>query len=187
MTMSPPDGISASPVDPDNLLVWKALIRGPADTPYDGAYIHIRVEFPQDYPFSPPKLRILTPIEHVNFKSGFVCLDILVSAPDMKLMWSPTFKLSHVLLSVSSLLADCNPDHPFRPDLAQLYKTNRIAYDAHVRAFTLKYSCDPKVPDTLLLPYSLDQLPGAAAIAADAAATTAIALAAAATTKNKTK
>ena len=30
----PPEGISASPLDPSNLLVWRACIFGPADTPW---------------------------------------------------------------------------------------------------------------------------------------------------------
>ena len=51
--------------------------------------------------------------------SGGICLDIL------KDQWSPALTISKVLLSISSLLTDANPDDPLVPEIAHLYRTDR--------------------------------------------------------------
>ena len=45
----------------------KALLRGPPDTPYEGCLLLFSVEFPSDYPFSPPKVLFLTSDGHTRF------------------------------------------------------------------------------------------------------------------------
>ncbi len=45
-----------------------------------------------------------------------------------------------MLLSISSLLTDPNPDDPLVPDIAIQYKTNRAAYDQTAREYTAKYA-----------------------------------------------
>lgn len=42
-----PDGISAGPVDEDNLLEWECLIRGPDDTPFEGGVFPATLSFPK--------------------------------------------------------------------------------------------------------------------------------------------
>lgn len=48
------------------------------------------------------------------------------------------FDLS-VLLSISSMLTDPNPDDPLVPDIAHLYKTDRARYEATAQEWTRKY------------------------------------------------
>ena len=45
-----------------------------------------------------------------------------------------------VLLSISSLLTDPNPDDPLVPDIATQYKTNRKAYEQTAREYTTKFA-----------------------------------------------
>jgi ubiquitin-conjugating enzyme E2 D/E len=45
-----------------------------------------------------------------------------------------------VLLSISSLLTDPNPDDPLVPEIAHAYKTQRSAYEETAREWTIKYA-----------------------------------------------
>lgn len=45
-----------------------------------------------------------------------------------------------MLLSISSLLTDANPDDPLVPEIAQLYKTNKPKFEATAREWTKKYA-----------------------------------------------
>lgn len=114
---------------------WKCSILAPDSSPYAGGLFFIDVRFPTDYPFKPPKVNFTTKIYHCNVNStGGICLDIL------KDQWSPALTLSKVLLSISSLLTDPNPDDPLVPEIAQLYKSNRTKHDQLAREWTEKYA-----------------------------------------------
>jgi len=105
-----------------------AILKGPKDTPYENGIFHLDITFTDDYPFKPPKVIFKTPIYHCNInQKGHICLDILKS------QWSPALTLSKVLLSISSLLADPNPNDPLVPEIAKLYKKNRVIHDDNIR------------------------------------------------------
>ena len=100
----PPANCSAGP-NADDKFSWNASIMGPEDSPYHGGVFFLSVNFPSDYPFKPPKFAFTTRIFHPNINAnGSICLDIL------KETWSPALTVSKVLLSISSLLTDPNPD-----------------------------------------------------------------------------
>jgi ubiquitin-conjugating enzyme E2 D/E len=132
----PPSSCSAGPVgEGTDLFKWEACIFGPDDCPYSGGVFKLTIEFPADYPFRPPHVQFKTRIFHPNINSsGFICLDIL------KGQWSPALTISKVLLSISSLLTDPNPDDPFVPDIARLYKHDKPAYEEEARRWTLHYA-----------------------------------------------
>ena len=99
---------------------WIAFLKGPPDTPYEGGYFEILIEFPLQYPFKPPILSFKTKIYHCNINaSGDICLDIL------KDQWSPVLTISKLLLSILSLLSECNPDDPLTPEIARVYRDDR--------------------------------------------------------------
>jgi ubiquitin-conjugating enzyme E2 D/E len=134
LEQDPPSNCSAGPKG-DDLFRWEGMILGPADSPYQGGVFKLEILFPVDYPFKPPKLQFITKIYHPNINaSGLICLDIL------KQQWSPALTISKVLLSVTSLLTDPNPNDPFVPEIADLYKRDRALYDSNARAYTLRYA-----------------------------------------------
>ncbi|XP_033643819.1 ubiquitin-conjugating enzyme E2-17 kDa-like [Asterias rubens] len=125
---------SAGPVD-DNLFHWHASITGPVDSVYSSGVFFLEINFPSDYPFKPPRVQFRTKIYHPNINTnGSICLDILRS------QWSPALTVSKVLLSISSLLTDPNPDDPLVPEIARVYKTDRDRYDKMAREWTRLYA-----------------------------------------------
>ena len=42
--------IHASPIDENNMLLWKAVIVGPQDTPYENGIFNLVIEFSTNYP-----------------------------------------------------------------------------------------------------------------------------------------
>lgn len=131
---NPPIGVTAG-MENNSLYEWIATLSGPTNTPYYGGLFTLKLTFPQNYPFAPPKITFVTPIYHCNINSnGEICLDIL------KDTWTPALTIEKVLLSISSLLADPNPNDPLVPEIAQLYKSYRIEHDINAKTYTLKYA-----------------------------------------------
>ncbi|KAI0981804.1 hypothetical protein GJ496_011707 [Pomphorhynchus laevis] len=131
----PPANCSAGPVNDNDLFHWQATIIGPSDSAYSSGVFTLSISFPADYPFKPPKIAFLTKIYHPNINmNGSICLDILRG------QWSPALTISKVLLSISSLLCDPNPDDPLVPEIAQLYKTNRNEYNKIAKDWTRRFA-----------------------------------------------
>ena len=98
-------------IDESNIQNIKALIIGPSNTPYENGFYLFDINFPNDYPFSPPKVKFLTYEPGIRFNpnlytSGKVCLSILGtwSGPG----WTTCLNLNTILLSIQSLLNE-NP------------------------------------------------------------------------------
>lgn len=106
-----------------DLFTWEAHITPPHHSFYKGGVFKLLVTFTNEYPYKPPKVTFKTPIYHPNINSsGMICIDILAKE------WSPALTLSSVLLSLLTLLDDPNPDDPLRPEIADIFKTNKEEY-----------------------------------------------------------
>jgi len=96
----------------ENMLQARAMIVGPKDSLYEDGYLFFYINFPKNYPFSPPdvayvpvnKIRIHPNLYAGSHKSGYgkVCLSILGtwSGPQ----WTTIMDISTVLLSLQSIL-----------------------------------------------------------------------------------
>jgi ubiquitin-protein ligase len=102
-----------------NMLEAHAMIIGPKNTLYEGGYLFFNINFPKNYPYSPPdvsyvsrgNIRIHPNLYVKHHKSGFgkVCLSILGtwSGPQ----WTTIMDISTILLSIqyqrSTAFIDC--------------------------------------------------------------------------------
>ena len=98
---------------------------------------HLRVRFPADYPFKPPKIQFETKVYHPNIKTdtGEICNDVLVSN------WSPTLNVRYVYTTLHELLKSPNVDHPLEPEIAQEFASDRATFDK--KAISLTGAWDP--------------------------------------------
>jgi len=134
ISLDPPCNCSAGPKG-DNMYEWVSTILGPEGSPYAGGVFFLKINFPEDYPFKPPKVTFRTRIYHCNINSsGQICLDIL------KDNCSPALTISKVLLSICSLLTDANPNDPLVSNIAHQYLHDREEHDKTAREWTRRYA-----------------------------------------------
>lgn len=98
----------------NDLLKGTAMVVGPADTPYFGGFFWFNVDFPTDYPFSPPLMLTLTQdgmgtrLNPNLYVGGKVCLSLLNTWSQGE-RWSAPQSLASVLLVIQSHILVDNP------------------------------------------------------------------------------
>ena len=95
--------------DTNNMLIGRAMIIGPEDTPYAHGFYFFEFEFPTDYPVRPPVLQYLTNDGltrfHPNlYRRGKVCLSLLNTWKGEG--WTSCQTIRSVLLTLVSILDD---------------------------------------------------------------------------------
>lgn len=100
----------------DNLFIWIGTIHGANETVYEDMKFKLTIKFPENYPYSAPTIKFLTPCFHPNVDQyGNICLDIL------KEKWSASYSVATILQSLRSLLGDPNNDSPLNTQAANLW------------------------------------------------------------------
>lgn len=136
MQTRPPVGCTAGPAG-GKMREWVATITGPAFSPYHGGVFRLAIEFPNEYPQVPPKVKFLTKIYHMNVaEDGDICLDIL----DQHKKWNPNISVSSILTALMGLLSKPNPDDPLNYEKGQLYKKDQIVYSINAQEWTNLYA-----------------------------------------------
>jgi ubiquitin-conjugating enzyme E2 D/E len=108
------EGIHLFP-DADNMHLMKALIEGPAGTPFEGGVFALNVRVPASYPFGAPTLSFETPIYHCNVSdTGRICMKMLESE------WSPVLSIPKALEAVRNLMAHPDTANALRQWIAEL-------------------------------------------------------------------
>ncbi|ODV90735.1 hypothetical protein CANCADRAFT_110045 [Tortispora caseinolytica NRRL Y-17796] len=136
-----PDGISAGPIDENNMFEWECIIQGPDGTPYEGGVFPAILKFPSDYPLNPPTMKFTTPLFHPNvYQDGTVCISILHPPGDDPHMyetaaerWSPIQSVEKILLSVMSMLSEPNPESGANIDACKMFRDDLPGFKAVVR------------------------------------------------------
>jgi ubiquitin-protein ligase len=103
----------------ENIMKATAIIIGPKDTPYENGILYFLIEFPTNYPYSPPKIGYLSSSRyriHPNLYVGHsqdnhvgkVCLSSINTWSGPK--WTTVMHIGSVLLTIQSILCN-NPLH----------------------------------------------------------------------------
>lgn len=95
----PTDLYYAQPLE-ENIFEWHFTVRGPDDTPFAGGIYHGRILLPNEYPFKPPSIILLTPNGRFELNKK-ICLSISAYHPEY---WRPSWSIRTVLLALISFL-----------------------------------------------------------------------------------
>lgn len=96
---NPPPYITAHPSEA-NILEWHYVITGPEDTPYHGGQYWGTLQFPPNYPFAPPAIRMHTPSGRFQ-PSSRLCLSISDFHPKS---FNPAWEVSTILIGLLSFM-----------------------------------------------------------------------------------
>jgi ubiquitin-conjugating enzyme E2 Z len=93
--------------DDSDMMKGYALIIGPSDTPYFGGNYFFELNYPTDYPHSPPKVKYWTNGNNIRFNPNlYVCGKVCVSLLNTWRgeQWTSCQTISTVLLTLCTLL-----------------------------------------------------------------------------------
>jgi len=121
--------------DDVEVLKGYAMIVGPKDTPYFGGYYFFSLNYPTDYPHSPPKVTYHTNGDNIRFnpnlyKCGKVCISLLNTWRGEQ--WTSCQTISSVLLTLCTLL--CKDPLLNEPGIIKGHKD----FDAYTRIIEYK-------------------------------------------------
>lgn len=120
-----------SPIN-NNTLKWLGFIFGAGL--YEGGVFVLEIEIPREYPFKPPKVKMLTKIFHANFFDTRICVGVLGAD------WTPANNLVDVIESIRFILSSPNPDDPLNSTAANLMKRDPKAFTSKVREYVEKHA-----------------------------------------------
>lgn len=132
-----PDEYIKLTANPDNIQMWRALIRAPSDSVYSGFMFDVSIDVGSDYPLTPPKMKFQTKIFHPNvlFETGEICLDIL------KKEWSPAWSLQSACRAIMSLLSDPAPDSPLNCDAGNMLRSgDKYAFNSLAKMYCEEFA-----------------------------------------------
>ncbi|KAG2736039.1 hypothetical protein G9P44_000129 [Scheffersomyces stipitis] len=96
---NPPPYIEAKPND-ENILEWHYVITGPPNTPFEDGQYHGMLRFPNEYPFKPPSISMVTPNGRFSCNTR-LCLSMSDYHPDT---WNPAWSVATILTGLLSFM-----------------------------------------------------------------------------------
>ncbi|KAL8772260.1 MAG: hypothetical protein Q9209_002472 [Squamulea sp. 1 TL-2023] len=136
----------------------KALIMGPAETPYEFGFFHFDLKFPKGYPETAPAVNAITTnggrcrFNPNIYSGGKVCLSILGTwRGESGEQWSAAQGLESILISIQSLMSS-NPyenEPGFENANSAEDKKHQAAYVAKIRHETLRLAVIQPLEESL--------------------------------------
>ena len=121
-----------------------AVVKGPEGTPYEGGYFRFSLEIPPDYPFKPPKFRLLTNLWHPNVFNG----ETHIFCPCcMKETWSPALTIRKKLLQFHAELLSPNFDDVecCNTEVRSMAVRDINEFNVKAREYTQKYATQENI------------------------------------------
>lgn len=114
-----------------NINLWKILLLGPKETPYENGIFLLYAQFPGDYPFKAPEIRFITSIYHCNVNNqGRICHSVF----DRN--YSPALTFRQIIDCVYGLILTPEPEDPLDNVIASFFLSNYEAYKKNAIAAT---------------------------------------------------
>ncbi|KAK5327633.1 hypothetical protein LTR20_002836 [Exophiala xenobiotica] len=125
---------------PDDLTQLNVLITGAEGTPYSQGLWRLHLTMPHDYPKNPPKATFKTRIYHPNIEesTGAVCLETL------KRDWQSSLTLKDILITISCLLIQPNPDSALNAAAGALIQEDYDGFATQARLMTRIHAPIPR-------------------------------------------
>lgn len=134
-------------VNENDVFHWRVTIIGSEGTPYEGGMFPTRLDFPDDFPQSPPEMHFLCKMYHPNIDAndGKVCISILHTPGNdpneyesSAERWLPIHTVESIVVSVISMLNDPNTESPLNVKANHDYLFNKPEYLKQVRRCTTR-------------------------------------------------
>lgn len=134
---NPPPNYQLGIVEND-MFRWKAVIDGPAGSPYEGGKIVANFVIPEGYPHKPPSVFFAPPVYHPNVdqKSGQPCLEIINDDKN----WPPKTFIRKVVDELINLLVTPEPSHAVDTDIGKEFVSNKDEFNRKAREWTQNHA-----------------------------------------------
>lgn len=140
---NPNIGVTVILRDQNDYYHWICSLYGPKRTPYEDGVFIVSIDFPEDFPYSKPEVRFITPIYHLNVcycekpgyidKCGHVCLSVFNN-------WDRHTTVNGIFVSLFGLFFVTGYDSPYGIDRTLEFKENRDLFNKKIKYFTEKYA-----------------------------------------------
>ena len=125
----------------EDLFKVNIMIIGPKDTPYENGFYFFRLIFPDNYPFSPPKVKYYTQGHSIRFNpnlyvNGKVCVSILNTWDGPG--WTSCCTFNSILLSLQTLLNENPINNEPGWDNVKIDDNRAMSYNSIIKYCNLK-------------------------------------------------
>ena len=135
LNRAPIAGVEVVPTEND-VMIWNIHIDGPEGTPFIGGRFTVNLDFTDNYPFKPPKIKFITKIYHPGVKTdtGEICTQAIEQN------WVPTLNAKFVIEAILTVLKTPNAENAQEMSIASQWQSNRQAWEATAAEWVQQYA-----------------------------------------------